>query len=1202
MSSDPKIEQGKLNKIQSSQSVIDNIRNNSTYKYVDVKPTMFEKVSVGPMVNDEDHLNSGFLTTTQKWNVKDGVDMCSTYTNNIYSSIRAQEDADINSGNIRSRSGLHAKYKSSNGMSLSRDGEKTNWFDQDNVSNSAYVENFNTSFPGNTAGDYFGCFVPSSTGIHTFTVCNADIYALWITDDNAVRDYKKNNADINNSTPKTNGTNTLVLNLRKNIYYSFRLQVANLNQNVIPTPILSVRLPNGNVITGNDTNKYFVTLLNNDNSIYYRKLLYYALTNPSQNGLFSCYIVDMTETNFDVIRRLKVNSPIQYINYEINTKISYTKDYNLTSQENGFTSVKKPDGMNMKVNNSKYGVFPDRIVNQPYSTTKEFPETKMIQVPHQEFNTNSNTGQNVNGLTFTIYTGYFNDDVNYFNNNKNKITNTGVATSMYNLTSSTAGMIRKGGGNPHVFSIEWFGYFYAKKDGRYGFCTVSDDSSYVWVGDNALSGYNSSNAVVNNGGLHGMNKVEGYISLKANTYYPIRIQFGENWGYHDFAMIWNDGTNWASDLTNNFFNISPAYKTTYTQETVPVVPVPTVTTWHDNYVTVKSSYDVTNTSQNLVNSSGFSINPHYKGYNSYFGDPAPGIVKNFKMAYNLNESYNPDDPTKNISNHDLYLDYRGQAQIGYSINGTTTSIPFSNIPDSKLCPDTKDSSHVLTDEEVVCYLNRYPGLAGADQPSQPPYTQKQMDYARYHWQNNGWAEGRTYTCDGSTQNCAYTLQLTDEGKVVITDSNNNTVFDFQININPSQFDKMIVNTDWLDNPKAVNSISVGTKLSQTPLNCLISKNGKFKLLFESGKLMIRYCIKPFYVDNSTGSKVYYTNDKNVDYKTKNKIYYLYRAHSSFGITGKKYLLRTDNVDSIKTMEYLPNTSNEVLQFSSFSNVKESYPLIKSEDLNNIVNSKISNVKSDIYNYNISNNTKEDDCNKTCASDINCQHFFFMNTSTGGKCLIDQTATSYPIYTQHKVDKNIISSDLNMKVSKINTSCNVDYNPNGQVVPIVDYKDVETYDTTNSVHENNSFSTYYCSDDRFKSNNSTIQSTYESFTPICGSYSCIQNNLTEIQNMTSTYQQKQQMIAEKYDKKNILLDTNSNVKNIVDTDKYQNKTADKLIGQQYLPGLSSLRPEVDLSDGIKEDVQKTLLQQNTLYTVGTITAATFLVLAIVLAKE
>ena len=1199
MSSYSNSEQVKLSKIQSSQAAIDNLRNNSTYKYVDVKPSMFEKVRVGPIVNDEDHLNSGYLTTTQRWTVKDGIDMCSANTNNIYSNIRAKEDADINSGKIPSRPGLYGKYKSSNGMSLSRDGENTAWFDQDLPIRREFVEDFNTTFPGSTACDYFGCFVPSKTGIHTFTICNADIYSLWITDDNAVRDFRQNNADINNKTPKTNGTNVLVLNLRKNVYYSFRLQIASLSQNVIPSPILSVRLPDGSVITGNNnTNKYFVTLLNNDNSIYHRSLLYYALTEPNVNGMFSCYIVDMTHANFDVIHRLKRNSPIQYIDYEVNTNISYTKDYNLTSQEYGVALVNKPDGMNMKVNSAKYGVFPDRVVNQPYSTTKEVPETETIQVPHTELNTDG--GQKANGLSFSIYSGYFNDDVNYFNNNKDKITNTGVTINMYNLTSSTNGVIKKGGGDPHLFSVEWFGYFYPNKDGNYGFATVSDDASYVWIGDSAASNYNPFNAVVNNGGLHGMRKTEGYITLKANTYYPIRIQFGENWGYHDFVMIWYDGSNWTSDLTNNFFSLSPAFKTTYTQETVPVQPVPTVTTWNDNYVSVPSSYDVTNSSQNMVNSSGFLINPYYKGYNSYFGDPDPGIVKNFKMAYNLNENYNPDDPTKNISNHDLYLDYRGQAQIGYSINGVTTSIPFSNIPDSKLCPDTHDSSHVLTDEEATCYLNRYPDLHQSE--PQAPYSQKVLDYARSHWQNNGWAEGRTYTCNGSVQTCSYTLQLTDDGKIVINDSNNNTVFDFQVKINSSDFNRMIVNPNWLGNPKAVNSISVGTKLSQTPLNCLISKNGKFKLLFESGKLMIRYCVRPYHVDNSTGSKIYYTDNKNVDYKTKNQIYYLYRAHSSHGITGKKYLLRTDNVDSIKTMEYLPNTSNEVLQFSSFSNVQGSYPLIKNEDLHNLINSNISNVNSDTYKYNIYNNTKKEDCSKTCQSDINCQHFFFMNTSTGGKCLIDQTATSYPIYTQHNVHPNIISSDLNMKVSKINTSCNVDYYPNGQVVPIVDYKDVESYDTTNKVHENNSFSTYYCSDDIFKSNNSTIQSTYESFSPICGSYSCIQNNLSEIQDSTNKYQQKQQMIADKYNIKNQLLSTNSSISNVINTDKYENKSADKLVGQQYLPELSSARPEVDLSDGIKEDVQKTLLQQNTIYTVGTITAATLLVLAIVLAKE
>ena len=109
-------------------------------------------------------------------------------------------------------------------------------------------------------------------------------------------------------------------------------------------------------------------------------------------------------------------------------------------------------------------------------------------------------------------------------------------------------------------------------------------------------------------------------------------------------------------------------------------------------------------------------------------------------------------------------------------------------------------------------------------------------------------------------------------------------------------------------------------------------------------------------------------------------------------------------------------------------------------------------------------------------------------------------------------------------------------------------------------------------------------------------------MSEIQDSTNKYQQKQQMIADKYNIKNQLLSTNSSISNVINTDKYENKSADKLVGQQYLPELSSARPEVDLSDGIKEDVQKTLLQQNTIYTVGTITAATLLVLAIVLAKE
>jgi hypothetical protein len=48
----------------------------------------------------------------------------------------------------------------------------------------------------------------------------------------------------------------------------------------------------------------------------------------------------------------------------------------------------------------------------------------------------------------------------------------------------------------------------------------------LWIGLTALSGYTTSNALLQNGGLHGQQEVSATISLVAGTYYPIRIQFG----------------------------------------------------------------------------------------------------------------------------------------------------------------------------------------------------------------------------------------------------------------------------------------------------------------------------------------------------------------------------------------------------------------------------------------------------------------------------------------------------------------------------------------------------------------------------------------------------------------------------------------------------------------------------------------------------
>ena len=109
------------------------------------------------------------------------------------------------------------------------------------------------------------------------------------------------------------------------------------------------------------------------------------------------------------------------------------------------------------------------------------------------------------------------------------------------------------------YSWEWTGYFRANSTENYTFYTNSDDASYIWIGDVALSGYNVSNALVNNGGPHGDRRAQGTTGLVYNQYYPIRIQFGEAGG-GDFITV-NFSTNRIPETTNGsgyYFGSAPA--------------------------------------------------------------------------------------------------------------------------------------------------------------------------------------------------------------------------------------------------------------------------------------------------------------------------------------------------------------------------------------------------------------------------------------------------------------------------------------------------------------------------------------------------------------------------------------------------------------------------------------------------------------------
>ena len=128
----------------------------------------------------------------------------------------------------------------------------------------------------------------------------------------------------------------------------------------------------------------------------------------------------------------------------------------------------------------------------------------------------------VAGLFKTTYAGYFNDVPSFFATATPTTYGTNPATSV-----QTTAITEAASGDGSNFSCQWLGYFLPSTTETYTFFTSSDDASYVWVGSNAITGFTTANAIVNNGGAHGNQERSGTISLTSGVYYPIRIQFGE---------------------------------------------------------------------------------------------------------------------------------------------------------------------------------------------------------------------------------------------------------------------------------------------------------------------------------------------------------------------------------------------------------------------------------------------------------------------------------------------------------------------------------------------------------------------------------------------------------------------------------------------------------------------------------------------------
>ena len=162
------------------------------------------------------------------------------------------------------------------------------------------------------------------------------------------------------------------------------------------------------------------------------------------------------------------------------------------------------------------------------------------------------------GLQYTVYVGYMADNASYFSTATPYTTSTtgpnkGLVLNIPSVDVGTNNCVKN---NTHV-SVQWLGYFKSNYTGTWTFYLDSDDRGYLWLGDNAVSGYTGGaqgNALVKFPGTHQMKpEKSNTIVLNDSTYYPIRIQLGQRTGGLGITIAISNPTLAKTDVPLGYF-------------------------------------------------------------------------------------------------------------------------------------------------------------------------------------------------------------------------------------------------------------------------------------------------------------------------------------------------------------------------------------------------------------------------------------------------------------------------------------------------------------------------------------------------------------------------------------------------------------------------------------------------------------------------
>ena len=168
----------------------------------------------------------------------------------------------------------------------------------------------------------------------------------------------------------------------------------------------------------------------------------------------------------------------------------------------------------------------------------QYNDNDVVDNPNYEFTLTPGVTQS--GIRKVTYTGYHNDDVAF--------TDTATATASTTTNNFVIASIAEN------TTVLYTGYLLATYTGTWTFTITSDDASYLWIGNTAVTGYTTSNELA---GASWAGPGTGTISLTAGEYYPVRLLYGNSPASGNLNLTYSHtGQTATNDFTGKLFSPS----------------------------------------------------------------------------------------------------------------------------------------------------------------------------------------------------------------------------------------------------------------------------------------------------------------------------------------------------------------------------------------------------------------------------------------------------------------------------------------------------------------------------------------------------------------------------------------------------------------------------------------------------------------------